>query len=1356
MGISTNGWDLVYANKFPVINNQLKYYFDKNDKNVQTIKTAVANTIAGGYDNNGVLAVINDKGKGYNAPPKINISGTSSPSEEAEFKASLEVTSIEVTNSGTGYQTAPTISINGDGQGATATAKIVVNEINVKNSGFNYGPTVTISGGSGSGAAIGNIDITDGTVTAIEVTNGGSGYSVSNPPTITINGGGGSGASAKAKIENGKITGIEISNKGTGYITANLSSGNAKIDKVVINNKKVAAIQLADNGSGYDMTNPPTVTITGGGGFAANAIAVVGLKIEVKASGQGYTSLPTIAITGGGGSGASAKAVCAVHGVTTVNSGKGYKLPPLLSVEGNKGATAFAMMKFKVPDSMYDSSKDTITSFLNKITPRAIAAWGEEMVGIHQEIAKYKNELIANLAQITITPGSGDKVYEYFEKYAAETIKAFIEVTKGSLNKTLELLYKGKDAKEGSDYKKEAKYIAEAYSKKTIDDAISLIMDIEAEAAKARVRKALRSQDATIIFNLNQDPAQGDAYAKKIGELSIATVEHRTMLVEAVVNVTAVLYHPGNANELVSIGKIVNLIDYNFQKIKLLTGPWKLIPGGDSDKVNIRIPVLGGHLMFGATNKIIEEKNYFYIDIALQLAWIKYVYSADLTIPKDKSIEVLTFQEDTKHSGYIPSKLEEAEILLIKHYIYKCLNSKKYPNPKPEQHILNPVDDAYQYSHTFAVLNIFPEIAEDEAQFAWMYPTSFAYAVKDEYSIDPNPEKSVFAVCCMTEGRENSDKPDVDISAIPIGSDSAILLSGERLLEHMVLDHFISQFFKDNKDPEKSTATRADFERVEPLKYSNNIPLNTYALNIKKGDDKKNVTIPARGASIRIDTTRIKMEFLNGIYEYDDDTKVKIQRVYEFTFGRVIDEKTKKSTWGVSPKRVTDKQDVIYKEGPETHWYEVLGSILIEFLVTTVTTIIVGRMVECICTGKKGAKNSGTFKEEDSPEKRRAKAKEICEKHGGKFSPRIELAELPQKVDCEKVALENLGEVKFQAKTYDKWIVEDTNTIEYTLEKFDMKFNNENNKYEMRIRVTDGEITNAYLITLKNGDLQDIEVNPSGLVPEDIAKKFIEELEKLDNAELNKIFKKPKVSKEVSSSALDNSRAAIIDAGVKEPETKAEKDKFRRRVDEAIKTKPGLEKKKARAELITGFVSMALTGIGIYFYFDFWDEKYKAYKRDVDKFTKNRNDSGVNVLTDNFAKKIEFPSIGGTKTYNEFTLNESLIIGFNHSLPKLEGYVSAFNSHMPLAHYTCNSEHQFKIHNSGDYPIAVGFVKNELAYEGLMEVELGNHFTIPEHSTQIINVDDFNISPDDQAILLVQAVENDATYQLEIMRKKQY
>ena len=73
--------------------------------------------------------------------------------------------------------------------------------------------------------------------------------------------------------------------------------------------QKVQGVAVTNAGTGY--TSAPTVTLTGGGGTGAVAVAVVGadqtiIGINITAAGSGYTSAPTVAITGGGGANAAA------------------------------------------------------------------------------------------------------------------------------------------------------------------------------------------------------------------------------------------------------------------------------------------------------------------------------------------------------------------------------------------------------------------------------------------------------------------------------------------------------------------------------------------------------------------------------------------------------------------------------------------------------------------------------------------------------------------------------------------------------------------------------------------------------------------------------------------------------------------------------------------------------------------------------------------------------------------------------------------------------------------------------------------------------------------------------------------
>lgn len=88
---------------------------------------------------------------------------------EEVLDAPTGINSISITNAGYNYSSAPTVTISGDGSGATAIARIAngkVDSIEMINKGSNYTTaTVTISGGAGSAAtAVVNLENNYGTI----------------------------------------------------------------------------------------------------------------------------------------------------------------------------------------------------------------------------------------------------------------------------------------------------------------------------------------------------------------------------------------------------------------------------------------------------------------------------------------------------------------------------------------------------------------------------------------------------------------------------------------------------------------------------------------------------------------------------------------------------------------------------------------------------------------------------------------------------------------------------------------------------------------------------------------------------------------------------------------------------------------------------------------------------------------------------------------------------------------------------------------------------------------------------------------------------------------------------------------
>ena len=193
--------------------------------------------------------------------------------ENEDIDTSIE--EIDNTVKDEGYIT--TLNLEGIGQTATATATLggvgMVGQIILNEDGYNYTstPNVTIapptSGITATAVAITTSIGSVRSVKSIRITNAGSGYTSSNPPTVTITGGNGIGAAATAVIVDNGIQYLSISTTGSGYyitptVTIGPSVGQTATAYAVLNNDGgVSSLQLINAGYGY--TEAPTVSISG-------------------------------------------------------------------------------------------------------------------------------------------------------------------------------------------------------------------------------------------------------------------------------------------------------------------------------------------------------------------------------------------------------------------------------------------------------------------------------------------------------------------------------------------------------------------------------------------------------------------------------------------------------------------------------------------------------------------------------------------------------------------------------------------------------------------------------------------------------------------------------------------------------------------------------------------------------------------------------------------------------------------------------------------------------------------------------------------------------------------------------------
>ena len=255
------------------------------------------------------------------------------------------VTSIELVGGGGVYTAPPTITLSAPpvgGTPATATCTIdstgAVNTVTVSSpgSGYTSPPTVTFSAPQVSGGSAvvalnsSNINVNAVVVAATRFDVGPAGIDryfagrpVSAPPALSLR----------------------------AYANALVLSRGGGIDDIVV--------PPGAGGSGYDPGNPPQVTISGGGGFNAQATAIVSaggsiVGISVTNPGTGFLSTPTVTIAPPGSvatqSPSDVIAVVASDGtISSINvgsSGYGYRGVPVVTIApppaGSGGTRAVA------------------------------------------------------------------------------------------------------------------------------------------------------------------------------------------------------------------------------------------------------------------------------------------------------------------------------------------------------------------------------------------------------------------------------------------------------------------------------------------------------------------------------------------------------------------------------------------------------------------------------------------------------------------------------------------------------------------------------------------------------------------------------------------------------------------------------------------------------------------------------------------------------------------------------------------------------------------------------------------------------------------------------------------------------
>ncbi len=817
MSVDTYGWDLVYAMRFPSVNRVMKVNHGLESKAVKDFKNNLAHKVADNYSH-GIMARVRRSGTGYTKLPTIRVmdweNDRPTTATDAIISPRFSVDKIIILNQGSGYTGNPTVKIT-TAQGVSRTAM--------------------------AAAKLG--------VASITITAPGKVYTT--PPTVSFTGGVGSGAEAHAILgTDGKVIKVEVTKSGS-YSVA------------------------------------PTVNFSPNPLPKLKATANLGLVVEVTDPGHGYKDIPTITLEGGGATvAATAYAEMRLDGVNMDQAGTGYMSAPLLEVVNDPGDTTgngtyvASSLTFTYPakTSLFPSSRLNIKHFIKKhIEDFLQVNYKDEPQ--YQEIVKHANN------EIDIHNGQdSETVAAYFGEIFKGIYKnAIWPRTFKRADLTQEILQKGAHDTGKKEYYQEALYLANSLADKygvpkedgfnTINGVLNKIEVEELAKIENNIIKEFQSMNDLTIYDLNKIPNDPD-FELKMGNLTINN-DNRVPFFNLMINGMAGALRRRHHDYINALGYRPADTSFKLKQIKLQTGPWQLVTGGDGPICRMKIPITAGYLNLGTKSKVFHGTDN-YILLELNLNWVRSVSKAHLVIPKEKSVKVIDIKANTTPA------LSDDDKILFKHYIESSINKSRVP-PSPSDIIEQPIDNGYEYHDTFASLDVFEEIAVKDKKLAWMFPTTYAFAVADEAEIPADPKNSVLSICCMVKGRKNMGSGMTDINAIPDGSDTAILISQEIVTDDLIYPSIINAFDKD-----KGSVSKDDFEKdgLYTIVNKNELKLSSIGYKNSNGDPVSAEVKPGHfTCSVNQDNVLFKVEKAEVVYDANNDLKSLISKTERATFG---------------------------------------------------------------------------------------------------------------------------------------------------------------------------------------------------------------------------------------------------------------------------------------------------------------------------------------------------------------------------------------------------------------------------------------------------------------------------------------
>lgn len=314
------------------------------------------------YTDGAILGGSLSGGSGYDSTgsPFTNVTllgGTGTGAKATITVSGSSVNSVTITDIGSGYSVGDVLYQNNGGGVVTGT----INNTNrvyagttTGGSGYNGGGSATYTNvsllnvngttGLGSGAKA-TLTVTSGVVTAVTITDPGSGYKVGDVlyqhmggPLITGTTGGttaGKGVSAGtvaggAGYVDGVYTNVELTNIS--------STGTHAEATITVSGGKVTSVVITAPGTAYQINDILSSTVLGSGGagftYMVTAVTPIGEGSGYANTGGGGVANISLTNITGNGSGAKATIIIATNKITSVNitaAGTGYNVGDVLS-----------------------------------------------------------------------------------------------------------------------------------------------------------------------------------------------------------------------------------------------------------------------------------------------------------------------------------------------------------------------------------------------------------------------------------------------------------------------------------------------------------------------------------------------------------------------------------------------------------------------------------------------------------------------------------------------------------------------------------------------------------------------------------------------------------------------------------------------------------------------------------------------------------------------------------------------------------------------------------------------------------------------------------------------------------------